>query len=86
VVKPGIVAMAQRSRAVLIPATYFVPRKWTAKSWDRMQLPLPFTRIVGRMLPARCIPADLDDAAIEALCAEFGEELTRAYALLEAEH
>ena len=85
-VKPGIIAMAQRSRAVLIPATYFVARKWTAPSWDRMQVPLPFARVVGRMLPARCVPVNLDSAGIEALCAEIGDELTRAYALLEAEH
>lgn len=84
-VKPGIITMAQRSRAAIVPMSYFVARKWTARSWDRFQVPLPFTRIVGRMLPARCIPADLDEAAVAALCAELGDELTRAYAQLEAE-
>ncbi len=84
-VKPGIVAMAQRSRAVLVPMTYFIRWKWSAPSWDRMQIPLPFARIVGRMLPARCIPPDLDDDAVAALCKDLGDELTRGYAQLEAE-
>jgi len=72
-VKPGIVTLAQRSRAALLPATYYTSWKWTAPSWDRMQVPLPFARIVGRMLPPRCVPPDLD------------AELTSAYAQLEAE-
>jgi hypothetical protein len=85
-VKPGIVAMAQRSRAVLVPMTYYVPRKWRARSWDRLQVPLPFQRIVGRVLPARCIPENLDDAGIAALCADFKTELDGAYAELESAH
>jgi len=84
-VKPGIVTLAQRSRAVLLPATYYTRWKWTAPSWDRMQVPLPFARIVGRMLPPRCVPPDLDDAAIATLCEDLGAELTSAYAQLEAE-
>jgi lysophospholipid acyltransferase (LPLAT)-like uncharacterized protein len=85
-VKPGLVVMAQRSRAALVPMTYWVAHKWTARSWDRFQVPLPFSRVVGRFLPARCLPADLDEAAIAALCRELGDELTRAYAQLESEH
>ena len=84
-VKPGIVTLAQRSRAVLLPATYYTSWKWTAPSWDRMQIPLPFARIVGRMLPPRCISLDLDDAGVATLCQDLGAELTRAYAQLEAE-
>ncbi len=85
-VKPGLVVMAQRSRAALVPMTYYVSHKWTARSWDRFQVPLPFTRIVGRFLPARCLPADLDEAAVAALCTELGAELEAAYAALESEH
>jgi hypothetical protein len=84
-VKPGLVAMAQRSGAVLLPMTYFTKWKWSASSWDRMQIPLPFARIVGRRLPARCVPPDLDDDAIAALCRELGAELEASYAQLEAE-
>jgi lysophospholipid acyltransferase (LPLAT)-like uncharacterized protein len=86
VVKPGIVTLAQRSRAVLLPTVYYTAWKWTAPSWDRMQVPLPFARIVGRMLPPRCVPPDLDDEAVAALCQELGDELETAYAQLAMEH
>ena len=85
-VKPGLVWMAQRSRAVLVPVTFSISRKWIAGSWDRLQVPLPFARIAIHLLPARCVSADLDEAGAAALCKEFGAELEGAYAALESEH
>ncbi|HTO05648.1 MAG TPA: lysophospholipid acyltransferase family protein [Myxococcota bacterium] len=84
-IKPGVVAMAQRSRAVLIPSMYAVQRKWRAPSWDRLQVPLPFTRIVRHDLPARCVRPDLDEAEVEKLRAELHDELTRECAAFELE-
>jgi len=84
-VKPGVVLMAQRSGAVLIPTVYSTRWKWCAPSWDRSQIPLPFARIVRRHLPARCVPADLDADGAEALCRELHQELTRATEELDAE-
>lgn len=81
----GVVAMAQRSGAVLIPAMYATRRKWRAPSWDRLQVPLPFSRIVRRDLPPRCVRADLDDAEVEKLRAELHDELSRECAAFEAE-
>jgi lysophospholipid acyltransferase (LPLAT)-like uncharacterized protein len=40
-VKPGLLLMAQRSGAVLIPVLYATRQKWVAGSWDRMQVPKP---------------------------------------------
>lgn len=84
-VKPGLVAMAQRSRAPLVPVAFAISRKWTAPSWDRHQVPLPFARVAIRLLPARCVPADLDEAEAKALSKELGDELERACAALESE-
>jgi len=83
--KPGVILMAQRSRAVLIPTVYATRHKWCAPSWDRLQVPLPFSRIVRRQLPARCVPEKLDGAEGEKLRIELHDELTRASAALEAE-
>jgi len=85
-VKPGVVAMAQRSGAVLIPSMYVTRTKWCAPSWDRLQVPLPFSRIVRRDLPARCVRRDLDEAEVEKLRAELQDELARECAAFEAEH
>ncbi|HTO51886.1 MAG TPA: lysophospholipid acyltransferase family protein [Myxococcota bacterium] len=83
--KPGVVAMAQRSRAVLVPSMYATRRKWRAPSWDRLQVPLPFSRIVRRDLPARCVREDLDAAEVEKLRSELHDELVRECAAFEAE-
>jgi len=41
-VQPGVTALAQLTGAVVLPVTYHASRKWTLKSWDRFQIPLPF--------------------------------------------
>ena len=47
-VKPGAVALAMRHDLPLVPAT-FSSRRWIElRSWDRMVLPRPFTRMVVR--------------------------------------
>jgi hypothetical protein len=83
--KPGVIVMAQRSRAVLVPTVYATRHKWTAPSWDRLQVPLPFARVVRRYLPARCVPDNLDSAQAEKLRIELHDELTSASLALEAE-
>jgi len=83
--KAGLVLMAQRSGAVLVPTVYSTRWKWCAPSWDRTKIPLPFARIVRRHLPARCVPADLDAEAAEALRRELHQELIRATAELDSE-
>ncbi|MEX2207353.1 MAG: lysophospholipid acyltransferase family protein [Myxococcota bacterium] len=84
-VKPGLMLMAQRSGAVLIPVLYATSHKWTAGSWDRMQVPLPFGRTVARFLAPRAVPPDLGEAAVESLRLEFELELAREERRLEAE-
>jgi lysophospholipid acyltransferase (LPLAT)-like uncharacterized protein len=84
-VKPGLILLAQRSGAALIPVLYATRQKWVARSWDRMQVPFPFGRVVARYLPARTVPADLSAEAAEALRLELERELAREEARLEAE-
>lgn len=45
-VKPGIVKMAMESNAVIVPYTVKAKHYIEFKSWDRFQLPLPFTKII----------------------------------------
>jgi len=45
-VKPGVIALARRLRAPLIPITFSCRRAWVLRSWDRMVLPKPFTKVV----------------------------------------
>ncbi|MFI5316692.1 MAG: lysophospholipid acyltransferase family protein [Myxococcota bacterium] len=83
--KPGLIVMAQRSGSVLVPTLYATRHKWRAPSWDRLQVPLPFSRIVRRQLPARCVPEHLAPDEAEKLRVELHAELSAASAALEAE-
>ena len=44
--KDGIVAMAQRNKVPIIPAAFAGQRMWEFRSWDRMKLPKPFSKVV----------------------------------------
>jgi len=43
-VQPGLVSLAQMTSLPILPMSYTLSRKLTVKSWDRFQIPLPFTR------------------------------------------
>jgi lysophospholipid acyltransferase (LPLAT)-like uncharacterized protein len=43
-VQPGVVALAQLTGAPVVPISFQATRKLTLRSWDRFQIPLPFTR------------------------------------------
>jgi lysophospholipid acyltransferase (LPLAT)-like uncharacterized protein len=45
-VKPGIAKMAIESNSVIVPYTVKASRYIEFKSWDRFQLPLPFSKII----------------------------------------
>lgn len=42
-VQEGVVHLARSSGLPVIPVTYDLKRKWEVKSWDRFQIPVPFT-------------------------------------------
>ena len=44
--KPGVVALARHKKLPIIPVVYSAPNRWEFKSWDRMKLPKPFSRVV----------------------------------------
>jgi lysophospholipid acyltransferase (LPLAT)-like uncharacterized protein len=59
-VQPGIVFIAARSGLPIVPVGFGYARAWRMKSWDRMALPRPFSRIVSVSLPPIHVP-DIDN-------------------------
>jgi len=45
-VQPGIVTLAKRTGAVIVPVSYSARWKTVLQSWDRFVVPLPFSRVV----------------------------------------
>ena len=74
-VKQGIVQAAQLSGASIVPLTYHLGWKKELRSWDRFQVPLPFStcRVIWGA-PIR-IPAELTPEEVEAWCVKVGERL-----------
>ena len=83
-VKPGPVALARSSG---VPLTMFhaaVDKAWLLNSWDRMMIPLPFSRVLlrfGKLIP---VPADATDEDVERYTAELQAALDRVCEFAEA--
>ncbi|HRD56379.1 MAG TPA: DUF374 domain-containing protein, partial [Parachlamydiaceae bacterium] len=45
-VKPGVALAARESQAKIIPFTWTASRFWQLKTWDKLLLPKPFSKIV----------------------------------------
>jgi lysophospholipid acyltransferase (LPLAT)-like uncharacterized protein len=46
VIKPGSIYIARKSKAFLLPFSWSSSRSWKLKTWDRMELPKPFSKVV----------------------------------------
>ena len=71
----GPLRLAKMSGAPILPCTFSVKNRIAFKSWDRFILPLPFGR--GRIVWGTpiAVPADADDAQIEALRLSIESEM-----------
>jgi lysophospholipid acyltransferase (LPLAT)-like uncharacterized protein len=75
VVQDGAMTLAQVTGLPLVPASYYLSWKIQLKSWDRFQIPLPFSRCeiaIGRVLP---VPREATDAEREQLRQQLETEL-----------
>ena len=68
--QPGVIAAAQLTGLPIVPASFHLPWKKCLRSWDRFQIPLPFSRCeVVFGAPIR-IPPDATEADRERLRVE----------------
>lgn len=66
VFKAGIIAIAQKSQAAILPLTFASSRAWRLKSWDRFIIPKPFSKTIALYGAPIFIPDELDETAFEA--------------------
>jgi lysophospholipid acyltransferase (LPLAT)-like uncharacterized protein len=74
-VQSGVVALAQLTGAVVIPASYHASHKFVFKSWDRFQLPYPFARCEITFGEPMVLPRDTSDDERESLRQQLEERL-----------
>ena len=75
--QPGALWLAKATGQPILPFQAESASAWHAKSWDRTQVPKPFTRIAIAVGPPFYVRADADDAALEQRRLDLEAELRR---------
>lgn len=73
--QPGVVTLAQLTGCKLIPVSYHLSWKIRLKSWDRFQIPLPFSRCEVRLGEAIEIPRKLSAEELVEVRADLAERM-----------
>jgi hypothetical protein len=66
VAQPGAIWLAKTTGNPVVPFHLEARRHWTMGSWDRTQIPKPFSEVSIAMGEPFFVPEDADDAALEA--------------------
>lgn len=74
-IQPGIIYLAQVTGLPIVPFSCHFSWKLSLKSWDRFQLPLPFTRCDIHADPPLRVPREADDADRERLRVELEQRM-----------
>ena len=74
-IQDGVIAAAQLTGLPILPASYSLSSKITIKSWDRFQIPLPFSRCEIRTGSPIQVPRDADVAQRIALKQALQQEM-----------
>ena len=65
VMQPGAVWLARATGNPVLPFHLEASSYWSVRSWDRTQIPKPFTTVAMAIAPPLYVPRDADDAALE---------------------
>ena len=65
VAQPGAVWLAKATGNPLLPFHIEAASSWTMKSWDRTQIPKPFTTVAMAIGEPLYVPRDADETALE---------------------
>jgi lysophospholipid acyltransferase (LPLAT)-like uncharacterized protein len=80
VVKAGLIAMAQRSGAMICPVYVIYEKYWIFNSWDRFMVPKPFSRVlICFSQTMETLPAYLDGPDFEAFRKKIEDQMIRTY-------
>lgn len=63
--KPGPVIVASMTGAKILPLSVNASRYWEIRSWDRFQIPKPFSTITLVVGDTVAVPPDLDEEGLE---------------------
>ena len=66
IVQPGIMLMARKSGAVLVPVGVSANRRWLIPAWDKYMIPKPFAKGImifgeGKTVPPKATPEEIEE-------------------------
>ena len=76
-VQNGIMVMAHKSGAAIIPGAFSADRRWILKTWDKYMVPKPFSRILLLFGDPIYVPKDATDEEIEVIRQRVQDEMHR---------
>ncbi len=71
VVQDGVIGLAQITGFPIVPVSNFAPRKLQMRSWDRFQVPLPFSRCTVTFAPMLSVPRNASEEMRRTLKSEL---------------
>ncbi|MBX3112469.1 MAG: lysophospholipid acyltransferase family protein [Fimbriimonadaceae bacterium] len=83
VVQEGIMLMARKSGAAIVPVGVAAEPCWHARTWDRYMVPKPFARGIMVFGDPIYVPADVSAEDQEAIRSRFEREMHRLEAYAE---
>lgn len=75
--QPGAVWLARATGQPILPFHIEAAAAWQARSWDRTQVPKPFTRVAVAVGPPFRVPEEADAAGLERRRVDLEAELRR---------
>jgi len=83
-VKPGPVSLARSSGVPMTTFHMAVDKAWILNSWDRMIIPMPFSRVLMRFGKLIVVPPEASDEDLERYQQELQDSLDRVREFAEA--
>jgi len=63
IVKPGAIAVAKKTRAWIVPVSVAYSDPWRLKTWDKMLIPKPFSKVTVLFGQPYQVPEQIEDEA-----------------------
>jgi lysophospholipid acyltransferase (LPLAT)-like uncharacterized protein len=74
-IQPGLIALAQMAGVPIVPLRVDALSYWELKSWDRFQIPKPWSRVRISFGEPIAVPEKIDEAGIEGIRLRVSEAL-----------
>lgn len=79
IVKPGIIALAQKTGAAITPTCVSYENPWIFNSWDRFMVPKPFSDVLLRFGPLEPVPPEMNERQFEEYRLNLEQQLALVY-------